>query len=363
MKKLLELQKNLPYKTDDGSIVDCMLIFDDINREYLTGLSNSNGFLVITKEEIYQLINFIYFEEASKLKINTILLDDFDKCLSKIIKMHNIKQIMIESTKMTVSKLRNLEKLCQTLDTKIWSNNDLDRMLKYMRMIKSDDEIKKIKESQRLTDEAFSYILKRINNNSTEKEIALDLEMFMRKNGAQRVAFDLIVASGKNGSLPHASVSNKKINEGDLITIDMGAVVDGYHSDMTRTVAYKSIGTKQKEIYDLVLKAQCHAINEAHAGKTCRELDLCARDIIYNAGFERCFGHATGHSLGLEIHEFPSISYKCKENIALLNNMIITIEPGIYIEGQFGIRIEDMVIINDKNPIDITKSTKELLII
>lgn len=183
----------------------------------------------------------------------------------------------------------------------------------------------------------------------------------MRRLGSEGVSFDFIVVSGKNSSLPHGIPTDKKIEYGDFITMDFGAVVGGYRSDMTRTVALGGVSDEQRLVYNTVLTAQLAAIKKIRSGAVCSEIDKTARDIIDGAGYKNCFGHALGHSVGIEIHENPNFSPRC--GTVLKSGTVMTVEPGIYIENKFGVRIEDMVFVTDGGCVDITESPKELIIL
>ena len=187
------------------------------------------------------------------------------------------------------------------------------------------------------------------------------MEFYIRKLGSEGVAFDFVVVSGKNSSMPHGVPTDKPINDGDFITMDFGAVVSGYRSDMTRTVAVKHVSDKQKEVYNTVLSAQYAALDAIKPGVKCLEIDKISRDLIYGAGYEGCFGHGLGHGVGIEIHENPAFNM-INETI-LEKGMVLTVEPGIYLENEFGVRIEDMVYITEDSYVNITKSPKELIVL
>ena len=189
----------------------------------------------------------------------------------------------------------------------------------------------------------------------------LDMEFFARSKGSEGVAFDFIVVSGKNSSLPHGVPTDKKIEEGDFITMDFGCVINGYRSDMTRTVAVGNVSDEQRLVYDTVLKAQSASLTAIKSGIPCNEIDKIARDIIAKAGFGKCFGHGLGHSVGLEIHESPACN--TRDTTPLETGMIMTVEPGIYLEDKFGVRIEDMVVVTENGCLNLTNSSKELIIL
>jgi Xaa-Pro aminopeptidase len=187
------------------------------------------------------------------------------------------------------------------------------------------------------------------------------MEFFMRRMGSEGVSFDFIVVSGKNSSLPHGVPTDKLVQVGDFLTMDFGAVVGGYHSDMTRTVAVGSASDEMRLVYDTVLKAQLESEKAIRAGAVCSDIDKIARDIIYGAGYEGCFGHGLGHSVGVEIHESPAFSPNC--SAILRPGTIMTVEPGIYLENKFGVRIEDMVYVTEEGSINLTASPKHLIIV
>lgn len=230
-------------------------------------------------------------------------------------------------------------------------------------MIESEVEkkISSTKKAQAITDAAFEYILPKVKVGVQEIEIAKKIESFMKNHGSEKLAFDLIVVSGVRGALPHGEPSDKKIEDGDFVTIDMGAVINGYHSDMTRTVAVGSVSERQRSIYDIVLEAQEAAIKKIKNGARTFDIDKCARDIIGNYGYGEYFVHGTGHGVGLEIHEKPHLNKKSQE--ILESGMIVTVEPGIYIPDDLGVRIEDMLLVTDDGYINLTKSDKKLQVL
>ena len=234
-------------------------------------------------------------------------------------------------------------------------------LLRSLRAVKTQDEINKIAEAQALTDEAFLHILDFISPLRTEKEVALELEFFMRRRGAEGVAFDTIAVSGPSSSLPHGVPCDVPLRQG-FLTMDFGARVDGYCSDMTRTVAIGLANDEMRLVYDTVLKAQSAALSVIREGISCFDADRAARDIIREAGFGEYFGHSLGHGVGMFIHETPSLSPKADPSLTLKVGNVVTVEPGIYLEGRFGCRIEDMVAIApDGSAYNFTKSPKELI--
>lgn len=340
---------------------EAFLICSGSNRFYLTGFNSSAGTVLITKSKAIFFIDFRYFEKAKQIvnSCEVILYDKGDKGVFEFCKNEGIKTIFIESSNTSIAQYKYLSNLFEGIE--ISKDNILDITLNKMRAVKSEKELEFIKQAQSLTDQTLDYILPRISIGKTEREIMLDMEFFMRGLGADGVSFDFIVVSGKNSSLPHGVPTTKKIENGDFITMDFGAIVGGFCSDMTRTVAIGSITDEQKLVYDTTLKAQLAAIENIKAGAICGDIDKIARDIIYNAGYKGCFGHALGHSVGIDVHEAPNLS---PNNSAVLEaGNVVTVEPGIYLENKFGVRIEDMVYVTENGCINLTKSPKELIIL
>ncbi len=338
-----------------------LLIMDDTNRFYFTGMRSSAGYLLVTNENAYLFIDFRYFEKAKKTVTcaEVILCEKLYSQLLQLLYSKNIKTVLTESRNITVATLNVVN--TNLLDIEAIASDELSDKISALRSIKNDSEIESIKKAQALTDKTFEYILSRIKAGVSEKEIMLDMEFFIRKNGSEGVSFDFIVVSGKNSSLPHGVPTDKIIENGDFVTMDFGAVIDGYHSDMTRTVAVGGITEKQQLVYDTVLKAQALALNSINPNVKCKKVDKIARDYIANQGFDGCFGHGLGHSVGLQIHENPACN--TRDDTLLQTGMIMTVEPGIYIENEFGVRIEDMVVVTENGYENLTKSPKELIII
>ena len=224
-----------------------------------------------------------------------------------------------------------------------------------------NDELETIIAAQRIAEKAFDHILGFITPDKLETEVALELEYFMLKNGADALSFDTIAVSGKNSSLPHGVPSDKKIERGDFITMDYGAVVDFYHSDMTRTVAYGEVSSKQAEVYETVLKAQIAGVEALKPGTSCRDVDAVSRNIIKAAGYGEYFGHGLGHGVGVEIHEKPTLNPNSSDTLTA--GYIVTVEPGIYIPDNFGVRIEDMAYITEDGYINLTSCEKKLIVL
>ncbi|WMJ23670.1 aminopeptidase P family protein [Paludicola sp. MB14-C6] len=339
---------------------DAAIITSAENRRYFTNMKSSAGTLVVTSKKAYFIIDFRYIEKAKTVitDFDVILQDnDIFAQIDGILKENEVKTVAIEAGSMTVGQF---QKYCDKLPSYHFLNtNGLSNFISDLRSIKSEEEIGFITKAQEITDKAFLHILDYIKPGMTEVEIALELEYTMKKLGASNLAFDSIVVSGTNSSLPHGVPSVKKVENGDFITMDFGAAYNGYCSDMTRTVALGKISDEQKKVYDTVLTSQLMALEAICAGKKYSDIDKVARDYIYSQGYEGCFGHGLGHSLGLFIHEEPRFSSLCDE--ITKENTIMTVEPGVYLSGKFGVRIEDMVVIKENGCVIITKSEKNLI--
>ncbi len=338
--------------------LDALLVTNKENRFYLSGFTGSDGVLLLTADQVMLFIDSRYTEQAGIECPNVTL-----KCLQgsiyddigSIIENDKINTIGFEAEDLSYSKYIKLKD--NLTGAKLVPTNGL---VENLRVVKNDKEIANIRHAAHIADETFEHILKLIKPGVRESSIALEMEYFMRKAGAEGIAFDFIVASGVRSALPHGKASDKKIEKGDLLTIDFGAVYGRYHSDMTRTLVIGYPTTKQQRIYDLVLEAQIAGIEKVKAGVRASEVDKSARDIIDGQGYGEYFRHGTGHGVGLAVHEEPRIS--AKNDFILRAGMVITVEPGVYIPGWGGVRIEDMVIVKEAGYELITKSPKEKLI-
>ncbi len=339
-----------------------MLITGRPNRYYFTGMESSAGTVLITKRNAYFMIDFRYVEKAKSVVDSCeVRLSSYgDEEIGTLCAENGVKTLHIEAGVMSVDRLERLKAALPALT--LCTDTAMDDAITEMRSRKTAGELALIRKAQKITDDTFTYILDRIKPGRTEREVMLDMEFFMRKQPeCQGVSFDFIVVSGKNSSLPHGVPSDKKIEAGDFVTMDFGALVGGYCSDMTRTVAVGSVTEEQKKVYQTVLEAQNAALKAVKAGLICKDVDKIARDIIYNAGYEGCFGHGLGHSVGIEIHEDPAFNMRCET--VLKPGTVMTVEPGIYLENQFGVRIEDMVYVTEEGSINLTASPKELIIL
>jgi Xaa-Pro aminopeptidase len=325
---------------------------------FLTGFSGSSGALFVTRTKAFFITDSRYAEQ-SKTQVSgcTIVvsrkppiaaLEDIKEARGK-----NLK-IAIESDSMTVGQKKTLAGVVPQAILV-----DTTEMVEELMLCKDSGEISQIKRAVAISDVAFERILGIVKPGLREKEIAAEMEYQMKMLGADKEAFATIVASGPRSALPHGIASEKKLKKGEFVTFDFGALYNGYCSDITRTVVLGKATSRQKRIYDIVARAQKAAIRKVRAGVTGKEVDKSARDIINRAGYGKNFGHGTGHGIGLQVHGGPKVSPMGTQ--ALRSNMVITIEPGIYIAGWGGVRIEDDVVVRPKSGLVLNKAPKNLL--
>jgi Xaa-Pro aminopeptidase len=334
--------------------MDAAIISKRENCYYLSGFTGSNSNLIITADDAVLITDFRYEQQAKKQApdYNVVMQgNDYYGALSDCLKEQRVEKAGFEDNYVTCS---TYEEYSSKLGLKeIVPLRDLvDRF----RAIKDEHESGLMKTASHIADMAFEKILDVIKPGVSEMDIALELEYFMKKNGASAASFDIIVASGERASMPHGKASSKKICSNEVITLDFGALYNGYCSDMTRTVFTGKPDKEILKIYDIVKIAQEEALNNTCRGLTGKQIDAVARKIITDAGYGEKFGHGLGHGVGIEIHEEPRLSPK--SDTVMENGMVVTVEPGIYIEGYGGVRIEDMVQIQDDIPLVFTKSTK-----
>ncbi len=340
---------------------DAFLIIDPLNMQYLSGFTGGEGALYISENMSVLITDSRYTESAAKETDFQIVEEKAShrrkQILSECIAKDNAKVIGFEDMTMTVHEL---QKYRADLSPELkWTS--IGTVIDRLRMIKKPDEIAWMKKAADIADTAFEKMLGIIKPGMTELDGAAELEYQMKKLGAEGVSFSTIFAAGKNSSMPHAVPTDYIVQNGDFITMDFGCKVNGYCSDMTRTVAVGNIDEEKRKVYETVLKANKDALAAVKAGMKACDVDKIARDIIKEAGYGQYFGHATGHSVGLAIHEEPRISPN--DGTVLVPNMIETIEPGIYLPGQFGVRIEDMIMVTKDGYMNFVRSDKELIIL
>ena len=337
------------------------MIISPENRKYFTGFESSDGFLIASENRAVFITDGRYIEAAEKQISNceVKLLGKTYPQIAEILKEMNCNRLLVESTRMTVSTYNSLKGVLKKI--LVSTDTTLDTIINTLRSVKTEIEVENIIKAQRIAEDAFNHILNFIKVGVTEKEIALELDFYMLRHGGEGLSFETIAVSGANSSMPHGVPSNKKIKNGDFITMDFGTIINGYHSDMTRTVAVGFATDEMKNVYDTVLKAQQNCLDNIKAGISCKDGDEFARSVIRNAGLGQYFTHSTGHGVGVEIHEFPNLS-PASDSVLQVGN-IVTVEPGIYIPENFGVRIEDMALITENGCRNLTNAKKDLIIL
>ena len=321
---------------------DAALISSELHQRYLSGFNYSDGYILVTQKKAYLLTDFRYIEAAHA----EVSGEDFDIRMPKgmlleiitIMDADNVKTLLIEENIVSVAQKTLFEKKFEGVEILSGASAILDNM----REVKTQQELDTMDEAQKITDAAFAHIVKMMTPNMTEIDVALELEFFMRRSGAECAAFDTIAVSGSASSMPHGVPRNVKLEAG-FLTMDFGARVRGYCSDMTRTVVIGKADAEIKKLYDTVLKAQLAALEFIKEGIVCRDADKVARDIIDNAGYKGAFGHSLGHGVGMLVHESPRLSFAAPETMTLERGHVVSVEPGIYLSGKYGCRIEDMI--------------------
>ena len=335
---------------------DAVIITDEMNIGYLCGYYYTDGYLYIDAESAYIVTDSRYDAEAkvhASADFTVVIPKDRNEFLSDLIGKHEIKTLGFENHNMTVAQYNGFERALMVEFV------PLGQMLTEMRAIKSQEEIQKIKRAQEITDLAFSHILSVMQPTMTETDIVLELSYFMQKNGADSTSFSIVAVSGEASAYPHGMPRPIPLSAG-FLTMDFGCVYEHYLSDMTRTVVIGKATAEMKHLYDTVRTAQKNALDVIRAGVECHAVDAVARDYIDNAGYVGAFGHSLGHGVGLYIHESPNLSPRAKGKYLVPGN-VVTVEPGIYLPGKYGCRIEDMGAVTEDGFDNFTHSTKDLI--
>jgi Xaa-Pro aminopeptidase len=333
--------------------VDAILVTDIVNIGYISGFTGSTAMLLVTEDESLFLTDFRYTGQARRQCPDFDIVDisksgDLDRIYSE---RPEVKRVGFESQNVTIARLNGWRLHAEAIE---WI--PIDGEINQLRMVKDEDEIALIKHAIAIAQDGFSLVSVMLEAGTTEEEFALELEFAMRRAGASGASFDIIVASGENGAFPHHRAGERAFENGDMVTVDWGAKYQGYCSDITSTVFIgKEPGDKQREIYAVVAKAKELSIAAIKPGVTGKEIDSIARDYIASQGYGEYFGHSLGHSLGRDVHDGATLSQR-SDNIILAPGMITTVEPGIYIEGFGGVRIEDDVLVTETGHQVLTKS-------
>ena len=348
------------YQSLLGEDVDGLLLTSRFSRHYAARFDIAEGVAIVTRTGCRYFTDSRYIESAQKgIEGFEVLQMDRDNPYSKrindAIRDFGVTNLGYEEVYLTVAEFTAYE---QKLEAKLTPVSD---RLAAFRAVKEPYELERMRKAQAITDAAFAEVLPRIEAGMTEKELCAELIYCLLKNGGEGLSFEPIVVFGPNTSLPHGVPGDRKLQAGDFITMDFGVIYQGYCSDMTRTVAFGYATEEMEKVYNTVLEAQLAGIAATKAGATGQEIDAAARKVITDAGYGPYFGHGYGHSLGLEVHESPSCSPACKDPIP--ENAVCSAEPGIYLPGKFGVRIEDTAVFLDDGVEILTKSPKELIII
>jgi Xaa-Pro aminopeptidase len=344
----------------EGAGVEALIVSNLVNVRYLTGFTGSNGLVVLAGDRRLLLTDFRYVEQAAsevpesfeRRTVSGSLLDAVEEALPA-----GELRVGFEDEHLSVAEHRRLaERLGPRVELAACTG-----LVEALRAVKDAEEIAHIAEATELADAALRRILGDGLAGRTERDVALALEQDMRRRGAQRPSFDTIVAAGPHGARPHATPRDVEIRPGELVVIDWGAELDGYCSDCTRTYAVGEPSDEARQVYELVLEAQLAGLHAVRAGVSGRDADGAARAIIDAAGHGEHFGHSLGHGVGAEVHEGPRLSQRFDDTLA--DGNVVTVEPGVYLPGRLGVRIEDLVVVREDGPQVLTSLSKELTVL
>jgi len=351
MERLDSVRKSL-----DENGLDGLLITSPVNRRYVTGFTGTAGAAVITEDDARFITDFRYTEQAAEQARGFQVVEHkqlIEQELKDQLVEMNVKRLGFEKDHISYSKYENYHKQLEVELVPV------SGIIERLRLFKDKHELDIMKKAAKIADDAFEHIQSMIKPGVKEIDISHELEFFMRKQGAVSSSFDIIVASGLRSAMPHGVASEKEIQSGELVTMDFGALFQGYCSDITRTVAVGEINEELKKIYEIVLEAQKKGVNGLRPGITGKQADDLTRDYIKEQGYGDYFGHSTGHGLGMEVHEGPSLSFRSEQTLE--PGMVVTVEPGIYVPDVGGCRIEDDVVITETGNERLTFSSKELI--
>lgn len=338
--------------------LDGALITSVENIRYISGFTSSDAVLLVTKDERLLFTDFRYYiqarEQAPDFTLVEITYDNLNSKIEEALVRSGVKRCAFEEEKVSVAEFEGYKKMPAEF---VPFGSDITAL----RLIKDAEEIECLKVAQRMADAAYKEFLTRVHPGMTELECVAELNYACAKQGSEGPSFDPIVGSGPNGAMCHAVPGERRLQAGDLVVVDFGCIYHGYHSDMTRTFGVVDVSDEMKKIYAITLDAQLKALEALKEGITGKELDAIARDHIASFGYGKDFGHSLGHGFGLEIHEAPRASTGSKDT--LLEGMTITVEPGIYLEGKGGVRIEDCCVVTKEGKINLVCSPKELQLI
>ncbi len=346
--------------------VDCVMLTSDVNIRYFTDANVSDAiFVAVRSGWCYLFVDSRYYEEACREAMNceVVLLKDRKKQISECFSRHNVTKVGIETDYVTIDELKSLKK--DFKEVEIVEDGFVGSAIKEMRLEKTDSELSKIQKAQLISSQALDHLIKNdIREGVSERYLAAKYCEYIARFGAEKVSFDTIVLFGNNSSKPHGVPSNRTLIRGDNILIDCGAKYYGYCSDMTRNIFFGNPTEKYLNVYNIVLEAQKRALEKAVFKAKLADIDAAARDYIAEQGYGDKFGHATGHGVGMDIHEKPSIAPPKNFLYPTLHDrMVVTIEPGIYLPGEFGVRIEDLIAVKGDKVYNLTNFSKELIVL
>ena len=340
--------------------LDAFLVQQPENRRYLTGFTGSAGTVIVTAEAALLLVDFRYTEQAGKQAPGFEVVqikDALEKELPPFLERLGGKRWGFESAFVTVAQY---EKLRPTFEAAGIALEGVENLVERLRAVKDEEELALLRQAIRLTDEAFAHFLEWVRPGVSESEAAWEIEKYIREHGGEGLAFPTIVGSGPNGAMPHHQAGERLLQPGEPIVVDMGAVCGGYHADMTRTIVLGEPDDQFWSIYNLVKEAQERAEAGIRAGMPCAEADRLAREVIEAAGYGERFGHGLGHGVGLGTHEPLRLSALSTDTLPA--GATVTVEPGIYLPGWGGVRIEDVVWVQENGVEVLTRSTKEPIV-
>ncbi len=355
MDRIKLIRKKLQHLKLDALIVNSL-----VNIRYLTNFAGSNATLIIRPRALSFITDGRYAEQVSTELfplpgLKTFIQRDVVSCINKHKLLRNCRTLGVEADHMSLAQYNRLRKALAPLKLKSSSG-----LVESVTESKKPDEVASIRQAAKIADDVYSYMLGFVKPGMRESDVAAEISYQAKKRGSEADAFDIIVASGPRSALPHGRASAKKIRKGELVTFDFGCCVNGFNSDMTRTFVMGKANREQRKIYNTVLDAHLAAIDAIRIGMPCKDLDSVARNIISEAGYGEAFNHSLGHGLGINVHEKPILSQRAGNSV-LVENSVITIEPGIYIPGKFGVRIEDDIYVSHDGNHILNTSPKELL--
>lgn len=350
------------YKLINKNNADALILFDENNMHYICGFSPSEGVIVLTADGTgYHIVDSRYTETAENhskktgLKVIEITSSFVDE-VKNIVERHNIKKLMFENETVSYARYNKYKNVLKGIEFL-----NLDNQLMLLRNVKDIEEIKLMKEANKIAEKSFLELLPEIKVGKTEKELAALFDYIMAKNGSDGVSFDTILLTGTHTSMPHGVPDERTVKDGDFVLFDFGATKEGYHSDMTRTVAVGHATDEMHEMYNLVLQAQLAGIKALNAGVKCKDVYKAAYEVLEEKNMGKYFRHSLGHGVGLNIHEGYNASPKSNDTFEVGN--VTSIEPGIYLPDKFGIRIEDLLYLSPRGRENLSNITKELIIL